>query len=320
MTTISQGFDLDAIPANAKDGDEVVYEVGGGASKVEKEFNHVPAQDATTTTTTRMNSPVIDPRLELSEQFKLRGNQEFLAKNFMDAYDSYTEAIEACPGMKGEELLALKKKHDEVEQEKAYAHHTHETMRRRKTNIPTANDDKIHGTSTATENPSRKEDTEEHDKEDSAKYTPTEFQVPKHDFAEPLSIYYSNRAACSLHLTHYDTAIQDCDVALLLHPKYTKALIRRMTAYENLQRTEEALRDAKTALEYEPKNKDIQKHVQRLKKLENERLEKLKEETMGKLKDLGNSVLGYFGLSLDNFKADKDPNTGSYNISFQQNK
>ena len=38
----------------------------------------------------------------------------------------------------------------------------------------------------------------------------------------------------------------------------------------------------------------------------------------GKLKDLGNSVLGKFGMSLDNFKMDKDPNTGSYSINFKQ--
>ena len=40
--------------------------------------------------------------------------------------------------------------------------------------------------------------------------------------------------------------------------------------------------------------------------------------TAGKLKDLGNTVLGKFGMSLDNFKAVKDPNTGSYSINFQQ--
>ena len=38
----------------------------------------------------------------------------------------------------------------------------------------------------------------------------------------------------------------------------------------------------------------------------------------GKLKELGNGILGKFGMSLDNFKAEKDPTTGSYNISFQQ--
>ena len=38
----------------------------------------------------------------------------------------------------------------------------------------------------------------------------------------------------------------------------------------------------------------------------------------GKLKELGNMVLGKFGLSVDNFKAEKDPATGSYSIKFQQ--
>ena len=48
------------------------------------------------------------------------------------------------------------------------------------------------------------------------------------------------------------------------------------------------------------------------------RLEQLKTETVDKLKDLGNSILGNFGLSLDNFKAVQDPQTGSYSISFDQ--
>ncbi|WZZ40187.1 hypothetical protein YC2023_036446 [Brassica napus] len=35
------------------------------------------------------------------------------------------------------------------------------------------------------------------------------------------------------------------------------------------------------------------------------------------LKEMGNSILGRFGKSMDNFKAVKDPNTGSYSLSFQ---
>jgi hypothetical protein len=38
----------------------------------------------------------------------------------------------------------------------------------------------------------------------------------------------------------------------------------------------------------------------------------------GKLKELGNSILGRFGMSLDNFAAVQDPATGSYSISFKQ--
>lgn len=44
---------------------------------------------------------------------------------------------------------------------------------------------------------------------------------------------------------------------------------------------------------------------------------KLKDEALGKLKELGNSILGNFGMSLDNFKMTQDPNTGSWNIRYE---
>ncbi|HEY9814696.1 MAG TPA: hypothetical protein V6D20_02665, partial [Candidatus Obscuribacterales bacterium] len=125
-------------------------------------------------------------------------------------------------------------------------------------------------------------------------------------------------AACRLHLNSFDDAINDCDVAILLNPNYSKAYVRRSLAFEKTDCTDKALADAKKALELDPKNTTVRKNVARLQKMEDERLEKLKEETMGKLKDLGNSLLGNFGLSLDNFQTVQDPNTGSYSIQFNQ--
>jgi import receptor subunit TOM70 len=40
----------------------------------------------------------------------------------------------------------------------------------------------------------------------------------------------------------FDLVVEDCDTALALDPKYIKALNRRGTALEGLQRWEEALR------------------------------------------------------------------------------
>ncbi|KAF2310189.1 hypothetical protein GH714_007119 [Hevea brasiliensis] len=76
--------------------------------------------------------------------------------------------------------------------------------------------------------------------------------------------------------------------------------------------------DMKKILELDPSNDQAKKAIHRLEPLAAEKREKMKEEMIGKLKELGNSVLGRFGMSVDNFKAVKDPNTGSYSISFQQ--
>jgi hypothetical protein len=45
---------------------------------------------------------------------------------------------------------------------------------------------------------------------------------------------------------------------------------------------------------------------------------KMKDEALGKLKDLGNTILGNFGLSLDNFKMVQDPQTGGWSINMNK--
>lgn len=62
---------------------------------------------------------------------------------------------------------------------------------------------------------------------------------------------------------------------------------------------------------YRVKRADLAKRI-------DERNEKLKQEMLGKLKDVGNKILGKFGMSVDNFKMVKDPATGGYSIKFEK--
>ena len=284
MTTAgfsSEGFDLDA----AGDSENVILELGGGVS------TNVPKEES------KKDAQIDDPLIEKSEEFKKDGNEQFKAGNYLDACDMYTEAILACPGMKGEELLKLKDEFEEQERERVNEEYRQAEAERRQ----------------------RMRDGEKVDEKPSTPGELNKFQPPLHEYGTKLAIYHSNRAACLSHLHRYEEAISDCNVAILLNPKYTKAYLRRAVAYEETERIEDALVDAKEALALDPTNSSTKKTVARLQKLEDERLEKLKDETMGKLKELGNSILGNFGLSVDNFKAVQDPNTGSYSISFDNN-
>ncbi|KAI4354433.1 hypothetical protein L6164_003294 [Bauhinia variegata] len=132
------------------------------------------------------------------------------------------------------------------------------------------------------------------------------------------SICHSNRGVCFLKMGKYDNTVKECTKALELNPGYVKALVKRGEAHEKLEHFEEAIADMKKILEIDPSNDQARKSVRRLEPLAAEKREKMKEEMIAKLKDMGNSVLGRFGMSTDNFKAVKDPNTGSYSISFQR--
>ncbi|KAI4356447.1 hypothetical protein L6164_000469 [Bauhinia variegata] len=131
------------------------------------------------------------------------------------------------------------------------------------------------------------------------------------------SICHSNRAVCFLKMGKYENTVKECTKALELNPVYVKALVRRGEAHDKLEHFEEAIADMKKILEIDPSNDQARKAIRRLEPLAAEKREKMKEEMMAKLKEMGNSVLGRFGMSVDNFKAVKDPNTGSYSVSFQ---
>ncbi|KAK4604881.1 hypothetical protein RGQ29_013085 [Quercus rubra] len=136
--------------------------------------------------------------------------------------------------------------------------------------------------------------------------------------SELRSICHANRAICYTKLGKYDETIKECTKSLELNPTYMKSLVRRGEAHEKLEHFEEAIADMKKILELDPSNDQARKTIRRLEPLAAEKREKMKEEMISKLKDMGNSLLGRFGMSVDNFKAVKDPNTGSYSVSFQR--
>lgn len=136
------------------------------------------------------------------------------------------------------------------------------------------------------------------------------------DDRDERATFYANRAACHAKLGEHELVVDDCSSAIALRPDYAKALHRRAAAREALGECEGALQDMKRVVELEPSNQSAVSSLPRLDAAAKAKLEQQKEEMMGKLKDLGNSVLGRFGMSLDNFKAVQDPDTGSYNISF----
>ena len=138
---------------------------------------------------------------------------------------------------------------------------------------------------------------------------------------ESLAVFYGNRAASyhALGPTSYDLVIEDCTQALEYNNEYVKVLVRRYQTYEKKEKYDVALDDAKKVKELDPSYPKIQFEVSRLERIHNEKLEEMKTEAMGKLKDLGNSILGNFGMSVDDFKFQQDPNTGSWSMNMGQN-
>lgn len=78
----------------------------------------------------------------------------------------------------------------------------------------------------------------------------------------------SNMAGCYMQLGigEYPRAINECNLALEVSPKYSKALLKRAKCYEVLNRLDFALRDVNNVLSMEPNNLTALELVEKVKK------------------------------------------------------
>jgi tetratricopeptide (TPR) repeat protein len=133
------------------------------------------------------------------------------------------------------------------------------------------------------------------------------------------AVLLTNRGFSYFRLSHVEECITDCTEAIALDPSYTKAYYRRALAYEQQEEFESAVSDLEKCFELDPAMKVAEKNRYKLlvRKRE-EKFEKQKTEMLSSLKDIGNSILGQFGLSTEDFKVNKDPVTGSYSLSMNR--
>ena len=131
-----------------------------------------------------------------------------------------------------------------------------------------------------------------------------------------LSIFHNNRGLCYLKLKKDEEAKKEFARAIEIRPEYVKPRGQRMKLLRDKEEYELALEDAKKIEELDPMYPGIHKQVVELEKLHKEKFEKMKTEVLGNLKSLGNMFLGKFGMSLDNFKMNQNPD-GTYNIGYE---
>ncbi|KAE8731490.1 1-aminocyclopropane-1-carboxylate oxidase-like [Hibiscus syriacus] len=80
------------------------------------------------------------------------------------------------------------------------------------------------------------------------------------------AVFHSNRAACLMQMkpADYDTVIAECNMALQVQPRFSRALLRRARAFEAIRKYEMAMQDVQLLLGDDPNHKDALEIARRL--------------------------------------------------------
>ncbi|KAJ3493716.1 hypothetical protein NLJ89_g10952 [Agrocybe chaxingu] len=226
--------------------------------------------------------PPVD--LETAKERKLEGNDHFRAGKWNEALVSYRAALNCLPKRppKAREERQRKDPHDDLDEESP----------------PPPKEDKVAEVANVT-SPAVSEADKEH--------------------AQLRAVLSANIGACFVKSGDHKEVVEACSED---DPTYVKALERRASSNEILNTWSSltsAQEDYNTLLKLVSPSQaaDIKRRLQHLKPRVEAAQKRETDEMLGKLKGLGNSILGNFGLSTDNFKF--EPNgQGGYSMNFQR--
>ncbi|KAI0756660.1 hypothetical protein C8Q80DRAFT_1129813 [Daedaleopsis nitida] len=253
---------------------------------------------------THNSSPNPDPHdhradLKGAEDLKQEGNDHFRAKRWDEALAAYKSALGHLPQRSTPDRSSM-----ELEDTR-----------------PTVDSDD-EPESRASSRPSERMSEKQGARPQEEEVPPSELDV---ECAKARSILNANIGACYAKLGEHKDVVTACTEALKDDPKYIKALQRRAAANEQIgswTSLSSAQEDYKTLLDLLPPTSPDLVGVRRSLASLTPRVEAAQKretaEMLDKLKGLGNSILGNFGLSTDNFQF--TPNgQGGYSMNFAQN-
>jgi tetratricopeptide (TPR) repeat protein len=140
------------------------------------------------------------------------------------------------------------------------------------------------------------------------------------DLKEQCCILNCNKGICFNKLNDYDKALDSFKAALRYNKDYSKALCNKMLLLNKKEEYLEAYEDFKRLKTLDYNLWENYRHMENGLAYQAEiQKKKMTDDMLGKLKDVGNTILGKFGLSLNNFQM--TPNgQGGYSIQYNNNK
>ncbi|KAK0505879.1 hypothetical protein EDD18DRAFT_1372669 [Armillaria luteobubalina] len=254
------------------------------------DLTSTPSSSSTHTASSIQDTNDIEKCLRYAEELKLEGNDHFRRRRWNEALVAYQSGLGHLPKRRRKKISGSPEDHlsrlDEDEDEDG------ETS------------DPVEPVAT----PNNNEVETETDKE----------------CAKVRAILNANIGACFVKMNELKQAVEACSEALIDDPQYVKALQRRATSNDEIgswASLTSAQEDYNALLKLLPPNspqfKETERSLQRLKPRLDDTQKRETAEMLDKLKGLGNSVLGKFGLSTDNFQF--VPNgQGGYNMNFSR--